>query len=152
MAYLEWSKQNNKGSGYQVQWLSAEESRDNKTDSRVQTCSTNMFNMFMLLLEVICMVKVLAGLQAPDHKKRRFHSKQETFTTANDPQQWKRSTSSLMLKDHLAGMPRVSSRCLLGFLSDLGFHAQYTLIGCITDKGILEPTPSTCVAESRKCL
>ena len=146
MAYLEWSKQNNKGSGYQVQRLSAEESKDNKTDSRVQTCSTNMFNKHVQHVHVVAWsylhgegVSRTTGSRPQEKKIPLF--KQETFTTANDAQQWKRSTSSLMLKDHLVGMPRVRSRCLLEFLSDLGFHAQYTLIGCITDKGNIRANP-----------
>lgn len=143
MAHLEWSKQNNKGSGYQVQWLSAEESRDNKTDSRVQTCSTN------LLLEVTCMVKVLAGLQTPAHKKRGFYS-----LSSRPFQHWMILNSGRgqhlhwcwRLKDHLVGMPRVRSRCLLGCLSDLGLHVQYTPIGCITDKGNTRANPKYWVA------
>lgn len=90
------------------------------------------------------MVKVSAGLQAPDHKKRGFYS-----LSRRPFQQWMILSNGRgqhllwcwRLKDHLAGMPRVRSRWLLGRLSDLGLHVQYTLTGRITDKGNTRANP-----------
>lgn len=81
------------------------------------------------------MVKVLAGLKVANHRKKGFSSLsrrpfQQLIILNNGrgqylPWEWR-------LEDHLSGMLRVWSRWLLGFLPGLGFHAQYTLTGCIT--------------------
>ena len=81
-------------------------------------------------------------------EKRILLIKQETFSTVNDSQQWKRSASSLMLKAEGSsrGNAQGKSRCLLGGLSDLGLHVQYTPIGRITDKGNTRANPKYWVA------
>lgn len=66
MAHLEWSKQNSKGSGYQVQGLlSAEESRDNKRQQ-----SSYMFNK--LVAWSYLHRKGISRTTGPDQQERGF--------------------------------------------------------------------------------